>query len=87
MLIWLGYLIILLVTFFSLTGLLQTVIAMPLNLVAGLTKQPQLAHLNAFIGGGVRGWLLLGSGLLFFLKLCLCQLFLRVSLAWGHPSS
>ena len=49
--IWLGYLIILLVTFFSVSGLLQTVLATPLSLVAGLIKLPQLVHLNAFIGG------------------------------------
>lgn len=51
MLIGLGCLIILLVSFFSLTGVLQMVFSTPLALVAGLTKQPQLVHISAFIAG------------------------------------
>lgn len=49
--IWLGYLIIFLVAFFSLTGILQMVFSTPLAFVTGLTKQPQLVHINAFIAG------------------------------------
>jgi len=56
MLIGLGCLVLLLIAFFSLTSLLQTLFSTPLNLVAGVAKHPQLVHINAFIGG-VATWL------------------------------
>ena len=56
MLTGLGCLVLLLVAFFSLTSVLQTLLSTPLNIVAGLAKLPQLVQTNAFVGG-IATWL------------------------------
>ena len=58
MLTGLGSLVVLLIAFFSLTGLLQTLLSTPFNMVAGLAKLPQLVQVNAFIGG-IATWLII----------------------------